>query len=196
MLFRSSSSGVDWLIVGLGNPGKKYENTHHNAGFLALDYLAEKLGVQVNRAKFDALTAPAAFAGQRVLLVKPQTFMNLSGISVQKAAAFYKIPAQRVLVLYDDISLVPGKLRIRLKGSAGGHNGIKSIIGGIGDEFPRIKIGVGERRSGEADLADFVLAKFSKADAEALHARFDDICAAAELILKEDPAQAMNLYNR
>lgn len=190
-----SKNAVEWLIVGLGNPGKKYENTHHNAGFLALDYLAQKLSVQVSRAKFDALTAQATFAGHKVLLMKPQTFMNLSGQAVYKAVNFYKIPESQVLVLYDDISLQPGRLRIRLKGSAGGHNGIKSIIAGIGDEFPRIKIGVGERRGGEADLADFVLSQFSKQDKEAIGARFDDICAAAELIVKGQAAQAMNLYN-
>lgn len=193
MLFNSSST--EFLIVGLGNPGKKYEATHHNAGFMALDTLAKELGVSVTRAKFDALTAPATIAGHKVLLLKPQTYMNLSGDAVYKAASFYKIPPQNVIVLYDDISLVPGRLRIRQKGSAGGHNGIKSIIAAIGDEFPRIKIGVGERRSGEADLADFVLAKFSKADGEAMTARFDDICAAVELIIKGDTATAMNRYN-
>lgn len=190
-----SKSAVDWLIVGLGNPGKKYEATHHNAGFMAIDYLAEKLGVKITRAKFDALTATATHAGAKVLLLKPQTFMNLSGGAVYKAASFYKIPPERVLVIYDDISLAPGKLRIRLKGSAGGHNGIKSIIAGIGDNFPRIKIGVGERAGGEADLADFVLSRFSKADGEALRARFDDICDAAALIIKGDAASAMNRYN-
>ncbi|MEG1931758.1 MAG: aminoacyl-tRNA hydrolase, partial [Pygmaiobacter sp.] len=129
------------------------------------------------------------------LLLKPQTFMNLSGNAVTKAASFYKIPPERVLVLYDDISLAPGRLRIRLKGSAGGHNGIKSIIAGIGEEFPRIKIGVGERRSGEAELADFVLSKFSKADAEAVTSRFDDIRSAIELIMSGEVAAAMSRYN-
>lgn len=193
MLFRSNA--VDWLIVGLGNPGKKYENTHHNAGFLAIDHLAERLGVKITRSKFDALTAIAELGGSRVLLMKPQTYMNLSGQAVYKAASFYKIPPERVLVLYDDISLAPGKLRIRLKGSAGGHNGIKSIIGGMGDEFARIKIGVGERTGGEADLADFVLARFSKASYTAISARFDDVCDAAALIIKGDTAAAMNQYN-
>ena len=193
MLF--SSNAVDWLIVGLGNPGKKYDATRHNAGFMAIDHLAQTLGVKITRAKFDALTATAAFADSRVLLMKPQTFMNLSGGAVYKAVSFYKIPPERVLVLYDDISLAPGRLRIRLTGSAGGHNGIKSIIAGIGDAFPRIKIGVGERASGEADLADFVLSRFSKADTAAMAARFDDICDAAALIIKGNSAGAMNRYN-
>lgn len=193
MLFHTSA--VDFILVGLGNPGKKYEGTHHNAGFMAIEHLADKLGVHITRSKFDALTATADMAGHKVLLVEPQTFMNLSGSAVYKAVNFYKVDPANVLVLYDDISLAPGRLRIRTKGSAGGHNGIKSIIAAIGDEFPRIKIGVGERTNGEADLADFVLSKFSKADGEAMTARFDDICAAAELIIKGDVTTAMNRYN-
>ena len=182
-------------IFGLGNPGKKYEYTRHNAGFCTIDYIASKHGININKIGFNSLYGEGNIAGEKVVLVKPQTFMNLSGQAVYKAANFYKIPESQVLVLYDDISLQPGRLRIRLKGSAGGHNGIKSIIAGIGDEFPRIKIGVGERRGGEADLADFVLSQFSKQDKEAIGARFDDICAAAELIVKGQAAQAMNLYN-
>ncbi len=148
------------------------------------------------RAKFQALTGQAALGGHKVLLMKPQTFMNLSGNAVGAAAKFYKLAPAQVLVLYDDIALAPGKLRIRPSGSAGGHNGIKSIIAALGSqEFPRIRIGVGERRGGEADLADFVLSKFSAEDKKAVFARFDDICAAAGLIVDGDLASAMNRYN-
>ena len=144
MLF-TKKAAVEYIVAGLGNPGKKYEGTRHNTGFAALDHLAQQWGVQVTKAKFDALTGTACVDGTKVLLLKPQTFMNLSGVAVQKAADFYKVPAQRVIVLFDDISLAPGRLRVRPAGSAGGHNGIKSIIAAVGQEFPRVKIGVGER---------------------------------------------------
>ena len=196
MLFLNKTSPLDFLIVGLGNPGRKYEESHHNAGFLALDYLAARLGASVTRAKFDALTGTAVLAGKKVLLMKPQTFMNLSGKAVGAAASFYKLQPQQVLVLYDDIALAPGKLRIRPSGSAGGHNGIKSIIGALGtQDFPRIRIGVGERRGGEADLADFVLASFSTADRKLMLGRFDDVYEAAGLIVNGDVSAAMNRYN-
>ena len=196
MLFLNKTSPLDFLIVGLGNPGRKYEESHHNAGFLALDDLAARLGASVTRAKFDALTGTAVLAGKKVLLMKPQTFMNLSGKAVGSAANFYKLQPQQVLVLYDDIALAPGKLRIRPSGSAGGHNGIKSIIGALGtQEFPRIRIGVGERRGGEAELADFVLASFSTADRKLMLGRFDDVYEAAGLIVNGDVAAAMNRYN-
>ena len=196
MLFLNKTSPVDFLIVGLGNPGRKYEESHHNAGFMALDDLAARLGTSVTRAKFEALTGGAVLAGKKVLLLKPQTFMNLSGTAVGAAVNFYKLQPQQVLVLYDDIALAPGKLRIRPSGSAGGHNGIKSIIGALGtQEFPRIRIGVGERRSGEADLADFVLSKFSPADRKLLLGRFDDVYEAAGLIVNGDVTAAMNRYN-
>ncbi len=196
MLFLNKTSPLDFLIVGLGNPGRKYEESHHNAGFLALDDLAARLGASVTRAKFDALTGTAVLAGKKVLLMKPQTFMNLSGKAVGAAASFYKLQPQQVLVLYDDIALAPGKLRIRPSGSAGGHNGIKSIIGALGtQDFPRIRIGVGERRGGEADLADFVLASFSTADRKLMLGRFDDVYEAAGLIVNGDVSAAMNRYN-
>lgn len=196
MLFLNKTSPLDFLIVGLGNPGRKYEESHHNAGFMALDDLAARLGASVTRAKFDALTGMAVLAGKKVLLMKPQTFMNLSGKAVGAAASFYKLQPQQVLVLYDDIALAPGKLRIRPSGSAGGHNGIKSIIGALGtQDFPRIRIGVGERRGGEADLADFVLASFSTADRKLMLGRFDDVYEAAGLIVNGDVAAAMNRYN-
>ena len=195
-MFFKSASTIDFLIAGLGNPGRQYEGTHHNAGFLALDHLAGKLGCEVTRAKFQALTGQAVLAGHRVLLMKPQTFMNLSGKAVGAAASFYKLQPQQVLVLYDDIALAPGKLRIRPSGSAGGHNGIKSIIGALGtQDFPRIRIGVGERRGGEADLADFVLASFSTADRKLMLGRFDDVYEAAGLIVNGDVSAAMNRYN-
>lgn len=196
MLFFNKTSPLDFLIVGLGNPGRKYEESHHNAGFMALDSLAAQLGASVTRAKFDALTGQAVLAGKKVLLMKPQTFMNLSGKAVGAAANFYKLQPQQVLVLVDDIALAPGKLRIRPSGSAGGHNGIKSIIGALGtQDFPRIRIGVGERRGGEADLADFVLASFSTADRKLMLGRFDDVYEAAGLIVNGDVAAAMNRYN-
>lgn len=196
MLFLNKTSPLDFLIVGLGNPGRKYEESHHNAGFMALDDLAARLGASVTRAKFDALTGMAVLAGKKVLLMKPQTFMNLSGKAVGAAASFYKLQPPQVLVLYDDIALAPGKLRIRPSGSAGGHNGIKSIIGALGtQDFPRIRIGVGERRGGEADLADFVLASFSAADRKLMLGRFDDVYEAAGLIVNGDVSAAMNRYN-
>lgn len=195
MLFKKTSA-IEFLIVGLGNPGRQYEQSHHNAGFLALDYLAERLNCPVTRAKFQALTGQAQLAGHRVLLMKPQTYMNLSGNAVGAAARFYHLEPAQVLVLYDDIALAPGRLRIRPSGSAGGHNGIKSIIAALGSqEFPRIRIGVGERRGGEADLADFVLSEFSTADRKEIFARFDDICAAASLIVEGKIGEAMNRYN-
>ena len=154
-----------WLIAGLGNPGKEYARTRHNMGFRALDLLAGKLGVQIRKAKFQALVAQAAYHGQTLLLMQPQTYMNASGIAVEAAAHFYKLPPERVLVLFDDISLPVGKLRIRKNGSAGGHNGLKSIISSLGsDQFPRVKIGVGAKPHPDYDLADWVLSVVSKAE--------------------------------
>ena len=195
-MFFGKSSAIDLLIVGLGNPGRQYEQSHHNAGFLALDHLADRLNCPVTRTKFQALTGSAQLAGHRVMLMKPQTFMNLSGNAVGAAARFYHLEPSQVLVLYDDIALSPGRLRIRPSGSAGGHNGIKSIIAALGSqEFPRVRIGVGDRRGGEADLADFVLSDFSAADRKEIFARFDDICDAAALIVEGKISEAMNRYN-
>ena len=179
MFFKKQTS-IDTIIVGLGNPGKKYEGTRHNAGFAALDHVAEKWGM---------------IRDKRVLLVKPQTFMNLSGDAVRKAADFYKVPPERIIVLFDDISLAPGRLRIRKTGSAGGHNGIKSIIGNIGQDFPRVKIGVGEKPRPEYDLADWVLSRLTQAEKKAVEARYDDICGALELMMKGQFDTAMSRYN-
>ena len=194
MFFKKQTS-IDTIIVGLGNPGKKYEGTRHNAGFAALDHVAEKWGVRVTKAKFDALTGTGTAAGVKVLLMKPQTFMNLSGDAVRKAADFYKVPPERIIVLFDDISLAPGRLRIRKTGSAGGHNGIKSIIGNIGQDFPRVKIGVGEKPRPEYDLADWVLSKFSAEERKALESTFGHANDAVELIVDGKIDQAMNQFN-
>ena len=195
MFFKKQTS-IDAIIVGLGNPGKKYEGTRHNAGFAALDHVAEKWGVRVTKAKFDALTGTGTAAGVKVLLMKPQTFMNLSGDAVRKAADFYKVPPERIIVLFDDISLAPGRLRIRKTGSAGGHNGIKSIIGNIGQDFPRVKIGVGEKPRPEYDLADWVLGRFSAEDKKAVEGRWDDLEKACQLIMEGKLGEAQNRYNR
>ncbi len=194
MLF-TKKAAVEYIVAGLGNPGKKYEGTRHNTGFAALDHLAQQWGVQVTKAKFDALTGTACVDGTKVLLLKPQTFMNLSGVAVQKAADFYKVPAQRVIVLFDDISLAPGRLRVRPAGSAGGHNGIKSIIAAVGQEVPRVKIGVGERPRPEYDLADWVLSRFTPQEWADVTARFDDVCEAVSMIMKGQLSAAQNKYN-
>ncbi len=194
MLFGKPSS-VEYIIVGLGNPGRKYEGTRHNAGFAALDHAAAAWGIGVNKAKFDALTGTGAVAGHKVLLMKPQTFMNASGVAVQKAAAFYKADAAHVLVLFDDISLAPGVLRLREKGSAGGHNGLKSIITFLGEGFPRVKIGVGAKPRPEYDLADWVLSRLTDGEKKAVEGRYDDVVKAAELIVDGKFALAQSRYN-
>ena len=160
---RSPSGAPEFLIVGLGNPGPKYEFTRHNAGFLCMDLLAQQLGVKIDRIKFKSVVADVAIEGSRCILMKPQTFMNNSGEAVRDAANFYKIPPEHIIILFDDISLPPGKLRIRRKGSDGGHNGIKSILYLLGsDQFPRIKLGVGAKPRPDYDLADWVLSTFQK----------------------------------
>ena len=201
-LFRQISSGSagvsgkpEYIVAGLGNPGKEYEETRHNAGFLAIDYVAEKLGVKINRAKYNALVAEVRIGDKNVLLMKPQTYMNLSGTSISAAADFYRIPPQNILVLCDDITQKPGKLRVRKSGSAGGHNGLKSIIGFCTDKFPRIRIGVGEKPTKDYDLAAWVTGKFSAEDKGAVAARFADIEKAIPLILDGDIEKAMCLYN-
>lgn len=193
MLFQKPT--VDFLIAGLGNPGKQYAGTRHNAGFDALDHAARRWGIAVDRAKFDGLCGLGTLGDCRVLLLKPQTFMNLSGQSVGKAADFYKIPPQRVIVLFDDISLPPGKLRLRKAGSAGGHNGVKDIIARIGQEFPRVKIGVGEKPRPEYDLADWVLGRMSADERKAMERRFDDVAGAVEMITKGQFEAAQSRYN-
>ena len=185
-----------YIIAGLGNPGKQYENTRHNAGFMALDALADQLGVSLSEKKHKALCGKGMIGGEKALFMKPQTFMNLSGESIRAAADFYKVEPEHIMVIYDDISLEPGQLRIRKKGSAGGHNGIKSIISHLGSmEFPRIKIGVGAKPPGY-DLADYVLGHFSKADQEILQERFEDVYDAVKLIVGDDITEAMNRHNK
>ena len=199
-LFRSietpkDTSPITAIIVGLGNPGATYEKTRHNAGFVAIDYIADKLGVKINRSKFHALTAEARIGDTRVLLMKPETFMNNSGVAVGEAAAFYKIPEGRVIVLHDEISFDPGLFRIRRKGSAGGHNGLKSIIAAIGEGFPRVKIGVGKKPNPEYDLADWVLGKMSEDGWRAVRDRLDDIYSSVTLIVGGKIDDAMAKYS-
>ena len=187
---------VSFIIVGLGNVGKQYESTRHNAGFLAIDRIAERSGVKIDRVKFHSLVAEANIAGARVLLMKPTTLMNKSGVAAGEAASFYKIPPERVLILHDEISFDPGVIRIRRKGSAGGHNGLKSIIAHLGsDAFPRIKIGVGKKPNPEYDLVDWVLGKFPESDMKAMQARFDDIATASEEIIRGNIDAAMNKFS-
>ncbi len=185
-----------FVIVGLGNPGKKYENTRHNAGFRAIDAIADKYGISVKEKKHKALCGTGVIEGQKVLLVKPETYMNLSGESVGEILNFYKLdPETDMLVIFDDISLAPGNIRIRKKGSAGGHNGIKSLIAHTGTQgFMRIKVGVGEKPSGW-DLADYVLGHFSEEDNAKLKEVMPDVVQAAVLMMQGDVDKAMNDYN-
>ena len=191
-----STNAPEFLIVGLGNPGAKYEFTRHNAGFLCLDVLSGDKNVKINKIKYKSVIGEVTLAGHRCIVQKPQTFMDNSGEAVKEAAAFYKIPAEKVLVIFDDISLPCGKMRIRRKGSDGGHNGIKSIIAHLGsDNFPRIKLGVGEKPSPDWDLADWVLSGFKKDELTALREACDNAVKAAELIIDGDIDKAMSLYN-
>ena len=194
---RAEPSGpVEYLIAGLGNPGAQYEGTRHNAGFLALDALAEKCGVKLDRLKFKGLCATAVLGGKKVLLLKPSTYMNLSGQSVTEAMRFYKLPPERVIVVYDDISFPPGKLRIRLRGSDGGQNGMKNIIYLSGsDAFPRIRLGTGDRPDRRYDLADWVLSRFSESDKKLFSEAVENACAALELMVQGKADEAMNRYN-
>ena len=186
----------EYIIAGLGNPGEKYENTRHNAGFMTLDKLAAKCGVQLKKLRFKSLTAVADVNGATCLLMKPTTFMNNSGEAVVEAMNFYKIPPERVIIVFDDISLEPGHLRIRRKGSDGGHNGIKSIIYLSGsDMFPRIKMGVGAKPHPDYNLADWVLGHFKKEDKEALEKCFDNAVSSIELMVNGKTDEAMNKYN-
>ena len=199
MLFENRSSGADWILAGLGNPGEKYAKTRHNMGFLTVDLLAEKQGVKLNKVKFKAAYNILRFGGARVLVMKPQTFMNLSGEAVREAAQFYKIPPEHVLVIYADVSLPVGKLRVRPSGSAGGHNGIKNIIAHLGtDRFPRIKIGVGDPGgTGEdRDMIDWVIGVPSQADRKILLDTFSRAIDAAACIIENDGCQkSMNDFN-
>ena len=185
-----------WLVVGLGNPGREYERTRHNCGFRALDVLAEQLGCRIDRAKFQGLYGQCSYQSQKLILLKPQTYMNLSGRSVHPLSAYFNIPPQRIIVLFDDISLDPGRLRIRANGSAGGHNGIKSIIQELGSQdFPRVKIGVGAKPNPEFDLADWVLSSFSANEEKALAVSFDHAANAVLAIIDEGVPQAANRFN-
>lgn len=187
---------VEYIIVGLGNPGSKYNGTRHNAGFMALDYIAEKAGVAMERIKFKGLCGFASVGGKKVLLLKPSTYMNLSGQSVTEAMGFYKLPPEKVIVLFDDISLEPGSMRIRLKGSDGGQNGMKNIIYLSGsDQFPRIKLGTGAKPNPQWDLADWVLSKFTTQERKALDEAIDHANSSVELIVQGKSAEAMNKYN-
>lgn len=184
------------LIAGLGNPGKEYENTRHNAGFLVLDTLAQKLGADLSERKYRALCGKAVIGGQKVILLKPQTYMNSSGESIRAAADYYKVPPEDILVVYDDISLAPGQLRIRAKGSAGGHNGIKSIIAHLGtQEFPRVKVGIGEKPP-RMDLADYVLGHFSSGEKKIMEEAAKEAADAICEIVNVGIEQAMNDHNR
>lgn len=196
MLFGKKSGAYDYIIAGLGNPGAKYEMTRHNAGFLAIDMLAMKQNKEIKRLKFHALTCDAEIEGKKCLLMKPQTFMNNSGEAIGEAAKFYKIPPQNIIVLSDDISLDVGKIRIRRKGSAGGHNGLKSIIAHLGSEdFPRVKIGVGKKPNAYMDLADWVLGRFPKELDPQLKEALENADGAISLIVQDKFDRAMNLYN-
>ena len=191
------TSPVEYIVAGLGNIGKQYERTRHNAGFLAIDALAASLGVKIDRVKFHSTVAEATVSGKRVLLMKPTTLMNNSGVAIGEAAAFYKIPPERVIVLVDDISLSPGVIRIKRKGSAGGHNGLKSIIAHLSsEEFPRIKIGVGQKPTPEYDLVNWVLGVFSAEDAAKISARHPDVQAAVCEIISGNIDGAMNKYSK
>jgi PTH1 family peptidyl-tRNA hydrolase len=190
------SSGCDYIIVGLGNPGSKYWNTRHNVGYAALDALAERLHTKVDRVKFQGLLGQGTIEGNKVVLLKPTTYMNLSGQSVQAAARFYKVPPEHIIVLSDDISLEPGRLRVRKSGSAGGHNGLKSIISCIGSqEFPRIKIGVGAKPHPDYDLADWVLGTFPLGEREAMAEVYKRAAEAAITLVTKGPEAAANKFN-
>lgn len=187
----------EFIVVGLGNPGVTYENTRHNAGFMAISALEKKYNFNVTTHKFKALTARAVIGGKNCLVMKPETYMNLSGDAVMEAMNFFKIPLNNIIVLFDDISLDVGHMRIRRKGSAGGHNGIKSIIAQCGGEdFPRIKIGVGKKPSPDYDLADWVLSKFTDDELKTLSDVDGRVCEAVELMVQGRISDAMNSFNR
>ena len=187
---------ITHLVVGLGNPGEKYQYTRHNAGFLFLDTLCNRYGARIDRAKFHGFCGEVTVGKNRLLLLKPQTMMNLSGESVAAAASFYKIPPERVIVIYDDISLNVAQLRVRRKGSAGGHNGIKSIIAHLGSEdFPRIKVGVGQKPHPDYDLAAWVLSDFDAKEREALRSAYDVAAQGLEKMLGGDVDAAMQICN-
>ena len=189
-------SSEAWLIVGLGNPGKEYERSRHNCGFRALDILAEDLGCRIDRGKFQGIYGQTVYQGKKLYLLKPMTYMNLSGRSVLQLSAYFSIPPQRIIVLFDDISLEPGRLRVRADGSAGGHNGIKSIIQELGSQsFPRVKIGVGAKPHPDYDLADWVLSSFSAQEEKALSVSLPNAAQAALAIIDHGVPEAANRFN-
>lgn len=191
-----ASKGENWLIVGLGNPGKEYERSRHNTGWRALDILADRLNCKIDKAKFQGIYGQTVYNGHKVYLLKPLTYMNLSGRSVLQLSAYFNIPPERIIVLFDDISLAPGRLRIRGNGSAGGHNGIKSIIAEVGSQdFPRVKIGVGGKPNPEYDLAAWVLGTFSAKEEKDLQFALDNAASAALTIIDKDVSEAANRYN-
>jgi len=198
MLFKEKSGGVKWIVVFLGNPGPKYSGTRHNVGFMTADLMEKLYNSKINKLRFNALTAIVTISGEKVLLMKPQTYMNVSGNAVSPAAAYYKLPAERVIVISDDMSLPVGKLRIRTKGSSGGHNGLKSIISSLGtDSFPRIKIGIGVPPTNETeqDVINWVLGTFSGKDADAITDVCDKAVKAVSVIISEGSDSAMNKFN-
>ena len=196
MFFHRSAGGASWLLVCLGNPGDQYDNTRHNVGFMVADQLGERYGLPIQKLKFKALTNIFTISGEKVLVMKPVTYMNLSGEAVRPAADFYKIPPEHILVISDDTALAPGRLRIRKGGSAGGHNGLKSIIQHLGtDQFPRIRVGVGKKPHPDYDLADWVLGKFQGEDKKAMQAAVERCADAVECYIKEGPDRAMNKFN-
>lgn len=199
MIFKKGKdfpSNFEYIIVGLGNPGRQYETTRHNTGFICIDRLAQKHSISIKKLKFKSIIGEGRIQGKRCLLIKPQTFMNSSGEAVRDAAEFYKIPPENIIIIYDDISLDPGKLRIRRKGSDGGHNGIKSIIYHLkSDNFPRVKVGVGAKPNPEYDLADWVLSHFSTAEANLVKQAADNVTGAIELMVQGNIDKAMSDYN-
>ncbi len=185
-----------YLVAGLGNPGKQYEMTRHNIGFHTIDYMADQLGVKIKKLKYKALYGETQIGGEKVLLVKPQTYMNLSGESISGFADFYKTPTENIIIISDDIALKAGKIRVRAKGSAGGHNGLKSIIYMLNsDKFPRVRIGVGAPEHEEYDLADYVLGKFGKDEIPVLEDAIIRACGAVKEIIEHGPESAMNKFN-
>lgn len=193
---KNRTTGIEWIVCCLGNPGREYDNTRHNVGFLTADKLAEKYHTDIKRIRFKAMTGTLEMDGYKVLVIKPNTYMNLSGTALQEAAAFYKVAPDHCLVVSDDVSLDPGRLRLRRNGSAGGHNGLKSIINMLGSQdFPRVKIGVGKKPHPDYDLADWVLGKFTPEDQKLIDKAGDTACEAIECIITKGMDRAMNLYN-
>lgn len=195
-MFFKKSGGVDWLLVCLGNPGDQYENTRHNVGFMVADEVADRANVPIQKLKYKALTNTVTLGGQKVLVMKPVTYMNLSGEAVRQAVDFYKVPADHVLVVSDDTALAVGRLRIRKGGSAGGHNGLKNIIQHLGtDQFPRVRLGVGEKPHPDYDLADWVLGKFQGEDKKQIDGAVKKAADAIECIFAQGLDRGMNKYN-